>query len=478
MHCHGKNPVERAFNTSNTSKLFDLYIRLICLTLKLRFSSTSSGSRCEFLDGRLEKMDSFPVQLRDLVPKRFHARTFDHAQRELSKTTDATLAIFDRVIHLFESGETKQLGDIFNPDELAAKTKELLRNKKGQPSIQLLLPSTHFLATSHVLPDLPKESLISALRLQVEETLPSLERPIAIAFDSAKAQVESETLVLWHEQETLDKLFESFERQGLFLAIVKPRILALEFGGKSSVVLERDEISETLVVFENGQLKVWKQVHSKDLVQDALREQWEATISEFQTMRVHEVVNCQITKEFFSASGGSSFAFFPSGAIGAKKKMARSRRMGLTVALVIACLCIAASPFISQSIEFRSAARSLEAIRLMSQEARENQLAVVNFESKWGALNDFPDQQLRQAMFTLQNVLSPERISSMEVSEGLIKLQGASSDPQAILQRLEQDPLFTEVLFSRATSNTRYYIDLRLSLVNFEAYMVRYFPEG
>ena len=423
-------------------------------------------------------MEILPVQIRDLVPKRFQPRTVNHAQRELLKSVDVTLAIFNRRLHLLESDESKQLSDIFNADELAAKTRELLRHKKEQLSIQLLLPSTHFLATSHVLPDLPKESLVSALRLQVEETLPSLDRPIAIAFDSAKAQVESETLVLWHEQETLDKLFESFKRQGLFLAIVKPRILALEFNGKSSVALERDEISETLVVFENGQLKVWKQVHSKDLAQDALREQWEATISEFQTMRVHEVNNCQIIKEFFSASSGSSFGFFPSDAIQAKKKMARSRRMGLVVALIIACLCLATSPFVSQSIEFRSAARSLEVVRVMSQEARENQLAVVNFESKWGALNDFPDQQLRQAMFTLQNVLGPERISSMEVSEGLIKLQGASSDPQAILQRLEQDPLFTEVLFSRATSNTRYYIDLRLSLVNFEAYMVRHFPEG
>ena len=154
----------------------------------------------------------------------------------------------------------------------------------------------HFLATSHVLPDLPKEILISALRLQVEDTLPSFERPIAIAFDSAKAQVESETLVLWHEQETLDKLFESFKRQGLFLAIVKPRILALELSGKSSVVLERDGISETLVVFENGQLKVWKQVYTKDLTQDALREQWQATISEFQMMPVHEVDSCQTLK--------------------------------------------------------------------------------------------------------------------------------------------------------------------------------------
>ena len=66
---------------------------------------------------------------------------------------------------------------------------------------------------------------------------------------------------------------------------------------------------------------------------------------------------------------------------------------------------------------------------------------------------------------------------AIEISEGLVKIQGTSSDPQAILQRLEQDPLFTEVIFSRATNNTRYYIDLRLSPVNFEAYMVRHFPD-
>ena len=77
----------------------------------------------------------------------------------------------------------------------------------------------------------------------------------------------------------------------------------------------------------------------------------------------------------------------------------------------------------------------------------------------------------------LQEVLAGEQLSALELSEGLIRIQGTSSDPQAILQRLEQDPLITEVVFSRATSNTRYYIDLRLATVNFEAYRVRHFPD-
>jgi len=53
-----------------------------------------------------------------------------------------------------------------------------------------------------------------------------------------------------------------------------------------------------------------------------------------------------------------------------------------------------------------------------------------------------------------------------------------SQEPQAILERLEQNPMFTEVVFSRATNNSRYYIDLRISTVNFEAYMARYLPDA
>ena len=119
----------------------------------------------------------------------------------------------------------------------------------------------------------------------------------------------------------------------------------------------------------------------------------------------------------------------------------------------------------------------LEAAREMSAEARADQRVVVEFENEWGTINDFPDQQLRLAMFRLQEVLGTERLSSLELNEGLIRIQGSSSEPQAILQRLEQDPLFTEVVFSRATNNSRYYIDLRLATVNFEAYMLRYFPD-
>ena len=140
-------------------------------------------------------------------------------------------------------------------------------------------------------------------------------------------------------------------------------------------------------------------------------------------------------------------------------------------------MLLSAIPFIGQSLEFRSLTASLESQRELSIEARQDQAVVVSFENEWGPINDFPVQQVGDAMFTLQSVLSPDRLSSLEVSEGVVRIQGTSQEPQAILERLEQNPMFTEVAFSRATNNSRYYIDLRISTVNFEAYMVRYLPD-
>jgi hypothetical protein len=119
---------------------------------------------------------------------------------------------------------------------------------------------------------------------------------------------------------------------------------------------------------------------------------------------------------------------------------------------------------------------TLESVRELSSAAREDRAIVQNFEDTWGPINDFPIQNVREALFTLQSILSPEQLTSFELSEGIIKIEGQSAQPQAILQRLEQDSNFTEVAFSRATNNSSYYIDLRLSTVNFEGYTVRYFP--
>ena len=215
----------------------------------------------------------------------------------------------------------------------------------------------------------------------------------------------------------------------------------------------------------------------QDLQQDVFQQQWQES---------QKLENAAITIDlrepsdyfqFLEAQTNQEYCFFPYGALNVTRRSAQGRQYIAAAAAVVAILFIAAIPFIAQSLEFRSLAANLEIQRAMASDARDDQAAVVSFENEWGLISDFPEQRIAAAMFTLQNILRPDTLTSLEVSDGLIKIQGSSNEPQAILQRLEQDPMFTEVVFSRATNNNRYYIDLRLSAVNFEAYMVRYFPD-
>ena len=276
------------------------------------------------------------------------------------------------------------------------------------------------------------------------------------------------------------ELFAAFAEQGVFLAAIKPRLLNLGSidEGALSRIVDDDATSVTCAVLNSGVLQKWLQLNKRDLEQDYFQQQWQkASASDASNAKRIELNSEQDYFDLTDKNSGQDYCFFPCGALDATRRAEKGKRYIAAVAAAIALLFIAAIPFIAQSLEFRSLAASLEAQRQMSSTARDDQAAVVSFENQWGLINDFPEQRIRDAMFTLQNLLSPDVLTSLEVSEGLIKIQGTSAEPQAILQRLEQDPMFTEVIFSRATNNSRYYIDLRLSTVNFEGYMVRYFPD-
>ncbi|MDG2117565.1 MAG: hypothetical protein P8K11_01185, partial [Gammaproteobacteria bacterium] len=126
----------------------------------------------------------------------------------------------------------------------------------------------------------------------------------------------------------------------------------------------------------------------------------------------------------------------------------------------------------------RLLANELVDVRSLSNTARQNRDFVVSQREEWAAINEYPDQNIPDIMFSLQELLYPDKLKNLDITEGVIEIEGESSNPQLILQRLEQHPLFTEAAFSRATNNNRYFIDFRLSTVNFDGYMVRYFLEN
>tara|TARA_B100000686_G_C16791122_1_gene978804 strand:+ start:810 stop:2078 length:1269 start_codon:yes stop_codon:yes gene_type:complete len=422
-------------------------------------------------------MGSFQQQLLERVTPPILNVLGGASHGKLINSINNTMMIFNRELIHIESGLVRRLEGL-EAESIASAAKFLIPESIEEQSVLLLLPPSEFIASVHSFPDTLKENLISALYLQTESILPSYEKPLSLAIDAKSSDGNSESVALWLPQKKLENMFVAFSEQDLFLTAIKPRILSSDYQSGAMGLLDNDETDLTFVVLEDGLLRAWQQVNKLDFEQKDFVSQWESSLKSNGTFQIKELNNIRDYLPSINNKINIEYNFFPGGALDELKKVARGRKVLAGLAALAFLMIISSIPFILQSIEFQDVAKTLESSRLMSADARQDQQIVVDFENEWGPINDFPQQSIRGAMFTLQNVLSPERLSSLEISQGLIKIQGTSSDPQAILQRLEQDSLFTEVIFSRATSNTRYYIDLRLSPVNFEAYMVRYFPDN
>ena len=422
-------------------------------------------------------MTQYQQQLMDYLPPAMRNFLKGSPKGELLKKVDATLLVFDQYVVHVESGLSNQFqetaGDL-DPNRLAIACKHLLAEQQKEPSVLLLFPPDEFVATRQVMPGIGKDNLVSAMELQSENLLPTFTDSVALAVNPESADGGVEHIALWITNERLTQLFDAFQQQDIFLVAIKPRLLNIE-DTSTDCFVDEDQNCVTAVNVIDGVISNWWHVNKLDFENESYVQQWQQVV-ENAALRKSEYTS---SKAYLSGSNNHCnqvYTFFPSGALSARRRVERGRKLLIGASVVASLLLLSVIPFVGQSIERTSLVASLEAQRALSSGARQDQLVVINFENEWGPINDFPVQQIRESMFTLQSVLSPDRLSSLEISEGLFRIQGISQDPQALLEQLEQNRMFAEVAFSRATNNNRYYIDLRLSTVNFEAYMVRYFP--
>lgn len=417
-----------------------------------------------------------PAQLRTLIQ--------GASGRDLVKKIDTTFLLHDDKIAHLESRKQVKLTDTA-PETIAAACAQLLASlsaeQRKECAALLLLPANFFVATKTTMPGVAKDNLLAALKIQADTILPSFESSLALAINPQSAVEGDEHLALWMAEATLSDFFTAFEAHEIFLAAIKPRFLNGNSENSDDLltkIFDRDYQTETCAEIEGDILKSLLHVRKQDLEQEVFQKQWQESLAENTAVRTVELNELADYYGCTDAEANQEYCFFPHGALNASRRSAQGKQYIAAAAAAVAVLFVAAIPFIAQSLEFRSLAATLQVQRDMASSARQDQAAVVSFENEWGLISDFPEQRIDEAMFTLQNILRPDTLTSLEVSDGLIKIQGNSNEPQAILQRLEQDPMFTEVVFSRATNNSRYYIDLRLSTVNFEGYMIRYFPDA
>ena len=365
--------------------------------------------------------------------------------------------------------------------------KQAQETKASQAApIALFLPSHEFVSTVVPLPGIAPSAARQALLLQADGLIPSLEDPLVLIQNPAQIPGSDNYLCLWMRAERLDSLSQAFEDSGLVLAAVAPRALLSERATPTLHLTEQDEVEITSSVLKDGKLVQWLSTRIEDLADPELRSQWQAE------QKAAELANAAAMHEHSSAdwyrlpsaqeaarrvlTGG--YYLRTASEMRRRSSETAQRALKYAGAGVAALIVLALLPFVLQSLQFRLAARELHALRAQNDAARQDQAYVADFESTWGEVNDYPQQDVVAVMYELQRLISPDTLTTLEIDEGLISIEGSSSNPQAILQRLEQDPLFTDVVFARATNNSRYYIDLRLTTVSFEGYRARYLEEA
>ncbi|MDO8271831.1 MAG: hypothetical protein Q7U82_07890 [Gammaproteobacteria bacterium] len=424
--------------------------------------------------------------LKERLPGSLRTLFQANARAQLLRQVNTVLLVHDDRLYDLSNGSWRQLNQTTDSEwstSIAAAAVELLNHEITERSVLLLLPAAEFIATTISMPGVARENLRSALQLQTAVLLPSHNGNLLFAVNTAASHSDGTDVVLWMNENRLDALFEAFTAHGLFLASVMPRTLAAASQASDADELQiedGDATTLTQLVFSNGVLTQWLQIDRADLEDELLRRQWlEATAAKPSAALTRQ--SLQSAQAWVDLArtivANRDYSFIPAGAQAVRKQMEKGKRLvGAAIAAVVVLL-LGVSPFLVQSLQARSLLADLAEQRELSATARADQAVVRDFEQRWGVLTEFPAQNISATLLQLQTVLSPSVLTSLEVDEGSVQIEGESDDPQSLLQRLEQDSMFTGVDFARATNNNRYYIDLRLSTVDFDGYRQRYFPE-
>lgn len=426
----------------------------------------------------------------------------ENAMDALARRINRCLMLFDDRLYDLVSGEYVLLaagaGDAAVVADAASR---LLQSAQADTQcIMLLLPPAEFLASPVSMPGLSPEAMRAALQLQAMTQLPEFDHPLNLSLTcNNSAGNSAQALAWWIPATRTSELFNAFSAQSLFLAAVMPRPAWLMPGlgrtlpGQGIVIQDSDSLMVTVVASEpksadeaqTPELSCLQTV-AEDLLDPALAEQWQ---KEFARVGI-EKITCSLSSadDYMRLLRQHNWqetdykiavaAAFPAPALAARHQLDRGRRRGLILKSVAAVIALVTLPFIYQSWQLSRLNNQLGEIRVLSADARQHQAAVREFETQWGVMTGFPDQDVIAAMLELQQVINPGVLSMFEIDEGFISIEGESQDPQNLLEMLEQNPMFTEVDFARATNNNRYYIDLRLTTVNFPAYQEWHFPES
>jgi hypothetical protein len=401
------------------------------------------------------------------------------AQHQLYSRVDSSLLLHEGELFNTFNGESRRL--VLEGTwavQVAQTARLLLPVQHGTAAVQLLLPSASFISTRFDLRIQGEQLIKSSLSLQLATLLPACEEPLQLALDGKS----SRGIALWFPKRTADALFQAFAEQGLQLSLLLPRVLAVsELDSPSALLLDEDDSHLCMVETRHGILENWLSVHKRDLESEAFRQQWLSEVQNLDPAGETRVLD----RDYWSSlrtlpRANEAYSFFPQAALQAGKTLLARKQRKAGMLAAAAMVLLLALPFMGNWAQITWLERQVAQYQVLSADARRSQAAVFAMEDEWGAVAEYPQQDIDGMLLVLNQYIDGS-LSSINVNKGVVDISGLSPDPTLIIEQLAELEMFYGVGQSRSSSggNTasrgdRFGIRMNLSAVDFAAYEKRY----
>src|SRR5690606_534039 len=236
----------------------------------------------------------------------------------------------------------------------------------------------------------------------------------------------SEGVALWYPAARTDELFEAFSARGLFLAALMPRSLALAPADAPQRLLIRDEDGRysTVMLVEGGAVQRLLTVSRRDLEQEEFARQWEQATAQLRGER--PVTSARLedwTALRQQVEPRASYCFLPEGSLREGRRLVAVKRRKLGAGLAAAAVLVLCLPFIANWVRIQRLEGILENHLEMSSQARALQDSVLAMETEWGALYEYPRQDVIGVLRALNGVITGT-LQSFRINKGLVDITG------------------------------------------------------
>lgn len=397
-------------------------------------------------------------------------------------TTLRSLLLHDDALIDIQTGQHQLLIDPNDPVQVAQTARRLL--PQWNKPVALFLPPAAFVATSVHLPGVAQANLANALRLQLPQLLPGVTEKLLMSIPPT-VRPDGTYTILWLSTGYADALFSAFSQVGLMLKVLLPRPLAA-ISNEPSQVFDQDSEIISFISFEDQQLTNWLILTREEYDDPHFCEQFDQITKPFQntpTLQIKDNINkwLQPTKDLPSEI--FKYGFTPPLAEQAQQAERRRQKwLGVKALAGVFGIFVLWATFWSWHY-IDKVDKRLKRLQAETKEINQVRSKVIELEEKISPITNFPNQDISGLLIYLNDTIPKNSwLTRLKVDVGHVEVEGVTSDPSSILEKLSQNSAFSEVAFNRQFDSQggtgKFGISFKLNGLEVKKYLEKYFPQN